>query len=145
MFQNVQQSLVVEPWSRIIERICFGKAPFEPHTPPAGSQPQRPATHMSHNHARPRGTHTHTVINKETSVKHTLAEEIVDRDLEFFVPSPRHRERLGGLYVPMLRIGLIQLELVLKVIRDQYYAKLTVRVTQAPVTRARACAPLTST
>jgi hypothetical protein len=79
------------------------------------------------------------VINKETSVRTTIGEDIVDRDFELLVPSgesesssescmPKslcmltsymetfavsQREMLGPMFVPMLRIGIIQLELVM--------------------------------
>ena len=50
------------------------------------------------------------VVNKETSVKTTVAEDIVDRDLPF--APPKSREQTGRLYVPLLRISIVQLELV---------------------------------
>jgi hypothetical protein len=79
------------------------------------------------------------VINKETSVRTTIGEDIVDRDFGLLVPSgesesssescmPKslcmltsymetfavsQREMLGPMFVPMLRIGIIQLELVM--------------------------------
>lgn len=89
-----------------------------------------------------------TVVNKETSVSTTVGEDVVDRDFELLVPSSRsriaskrliqhlladmvmalvsivsQREELGPFFVPMLRIGIIQLELVLLWLRDVYLHK----------------------
>ena len=43
-------------------------------------------------------------------MKTSVAEEIVDRDLPF--APPKSREETGRLYVPLLRISIVQLELV---------------------------------
>jgi hypothetical protein len=39
--------------------------------------------------------HVHTVVNKETSVSVSVAEEVVDRDLEFFIPGVLSAEGSG--------------------------------------------------
>jgi hypothetical protein len=66
------------------------------------------------------------VVNKETSVTFTVAEDLVDRDLQFFVPVEDHREELGALYVPMLRIAIMQMEIVLQTERANYGEELKV-------------------
>jgi hypothetical protein len=68
------------------------------------------------------------VINQETSVGATVAEEVVERDLDFFVPLREHRELLGSLYVPLMRVAAIQLQIVLQRLRTQYYQALQVRL-----------------
>jgi hypothetical protein len=66
------------------------------------------------------------VVNKETSVTLTVAEDLVDRDLEFFVPTEDHRDELGTLYVPLLRIAIMQMEIVLQAERANYAEELKV-------------------
>jgi hypothetical protein len=58
------------------------------------------------------------VINRETSVRASVAQELVERDLDFLPPPPRD-EGAGRYYVPMMRISLIQLQLVMSAVRAQ--------------------------
>lgn len=46
-------------------------------------------------------------------IKTRVNEELVDRDLELLVPTFDDQDAAGLLYVPMAKIGLLQLELVL--------------------------------
>jgi hypothetical protein len=39
---------------------------------------------------------------------------------------PEHRQVMGNLYVPMFRIGLIQMEIVLRSLKEKYYEQLKV-------------------
>jgi hypothetical protein len=57
------------------------------------------------------------VINRETRVKASIAQQVLERDLDFMAPQPR--ELTGRLYVPMMRLCIIQTELVLHVLKDQ--------------------------
>jgi hypothetical protein len=56
---------------------------------------------------------TTAVVNKDLRVKTRVNEDLVDRDLELLVPTFDDRDAAGSLYVPMAKIGLLQLELVL--------------------------------
>jgi hypothetical protein len=67
-------------------------------------------------------------VNKETSVKMSVAEEIIARNYDFL--PPRSREGLEILFVPILRIAIIQMELVLVVLKEDVTAAISVR-TQA--------------
>jgi hypothetical protein len=58
-----------------------------------------------------------SVINRETRVKASIAQQVLERDLDFMAPQPR--ELAGRLYVPMMRLCIIQTELVLHVLKDQ--------------------------
>jgi hypothetical protein len=57
------------------------------------------------------------VINRETSVKASIAQQLLERNLDFMAPQPRPQS--GRLYVPMMRLCIIQTELVLHVLRDE--------------------------
>jgi hypothetical protein len=83
------------------------------------------------------------VVNKETSVTLTVAEDLVDRDLEFFVPTEDHRDELGALYVPMLRIAIMQMDVVLQAERVNYANELKVSSDNSFV-KARSSSCLTS-
>lgn len=52
-------------------------------------------------------------MNKDLRIKMRVNEELVDRDLELLVPTFDDQDAAGSLYVPMAKIGLLQLELVL--------------------------------
>jgi hypothetical protein len=47
--------------------------------------------------------------------------EIVERDLDFLPPPPR--ELSGDYYVPMMRVCLLQLEMVLFALREEWQDK----------------------
>jgi hypothetical protein len=66
------------------------------------------------------------VINRETSVKASVAQELVERDLDFLPPPPRD-EGAGRYYAPMMRISIIQLQLITRALRD-----LVVKVRSCP-------------
>lgn len=66
------------------------------------------------------------VVNKETSVKATVSEDIVSRDIDFM--PVRSRARLGMLYVPILRLSIIQLEITRGVLLDKYMSAVRVRL-----------------
>lgn len=58
-------------------------------------------------------------------VKTTVSEEIVRRDLDFM--PVRNRSRLGILYVPVLRLSIIELEITRSCLIERYYDALKVR------------------
>jgi hypothetical protein len=57
------------------------------------------------------------VMNKKAQMKARLKREIVSRDLELLVPCADDRATLGPLFVPIARLGIIQLELVLEAVK----------------------------
>ena len=59
------------------------------------------------------------VINKETSVKTSVGETIVTRGYDFLPPDAR--KTMGSLYVPILRISIIQLELTHLAIERDFF------------------------
>jgi hypothetical protein len=66
------------------------------------------------------------VINRETSVKSSVAQEVLERDLDF-APPPR-RSMSGTLFVPMMRISIVQLEVILITLREEFLAAAKVRL-----------------
>jgi hypothetical protein len=56
------------------------------------------------------------VMNKKAQLKARLKREIVSRDLELLVPCADDRATLGPLFVPIARLGIVQLELVLETV-----------------------------
>jgi hypothetical protein len=65
------------------------------------------------------------VANKETIVQSTVSEDIVRRDLDFM--PVRNRARLGLLYVPVLRLSIIQLEVTRTFLVNEYLEAVRVR------------------
>ena len=61
------------------------------------------------------------MINKETALKSSVAETIVRRDYDFIPPEAR--DNLGSLSVPILRISVIQLEVVLMAMQLELVGK----------------------
>ena len=64
---------------------------------------------------------TPSVINKETSVKTSVGETIVTRGYDFLPPDAR--KTMGSLYVPILRISIIQLELANRALERDFFEK----------------------
>lgn len=52
------------------------------------------------------------MLNREAATRLTVREEVVDRDLHISVPAVTERADLGPLFVPSLRLALLQLLLV---------------------------------
>ena len=52
------------------------------------------------------------VINREAATRLTVQEEVVDRDLHVSVPPASERFERGPLFVPRLRLAMLQLGLV---------------------------------
>lgn len=65
------------------------------------------------------------MANKETIVQSTVSEDIVRRDLDFM--PVRNRARLGLLYVPVLRLSIIQLEVTRTFLVNEYLEAVRVR------------------
>lgn len=72
------------------------------------------------------------VLKREEWVRHQVCEEICLLDLPLSAPKVTDHPHLGGRYVPMLRLGLIQLDVVLRFLKCMHkmeleQAKKTVR------------------
>lgn len=52
------------------------------------------------------------MLDQEAEAQHVVGEAVVDRDLELLKPDARDREQIGPLFVPMLRVGIIQVRVV---------------------------------
>jgi hypothetical protein len=81
LLQNVQQSVIAEPWSRIVEGVLYGASL---HT----------VVHSVMVPSLPLMAIAFTVVNKETSARSTVGEDIVSRDFPLLLPSG-----LSGIHV----------------------------------------------
>jgi hypothetical protein len=117
LVQSFQQSIVTEPIGRMIEGLLFCKL--------TRRVIELSALQLRRVKSSDGGLVACAVVNKETSVKATVSEDIVSRDVDFM--PVRNRARLGLLYVPILRLSIIQLEITRGVLLDKYVSALKVR------------------
>lgn len=62
-----------------------------------------------------------TGVNKELITRHRVYEQVVDNDLPLCPPEALEKNVLGVLYVPLVRVALIEASLVLEVLhRDRH-------------------------
>jgi hypothetical protein len=57
------------------------------------------------------------VVNKELLTRHRIYEQVVDKDLPLCMPDISEMETLGALYMPTVRVGLIEASLVYDIVR----------------------------
>lgn len=63
----------------------------------------------------------HAAVNKELITRHRVYEQVVDIDLPLCPPEVPEKNVLGVLYVPLVRVALIEASLVLEVLqRDRH-------------------------
>lgn len=67
----------------------------------------------------------------------TVSEDIVRRDLDFM--PVRNRARLGLLYVPVLRLSIIQLEVTRTFLVNEYLEAVRVRAQKKYMLKTTAC------
>lgn len=57
---------------------------------------------------------TCSVANKERLTRHRVYEYMVDKDLQLCLPDQSEKQTLGDSYMPMARVGLLEVSLVLE-------------------------------
>lgn len=108
--QSLQQNVVTEPLHWLLQLLLHGQA-----VRPTASSPARQLATLT-SQAAALFCLIRAVISKEERTAATVAEQVVGRDLAF--SAPKARELSGPLFVPHLRITIIQMELVRKALSD---------------------------